>query len=195
MMAERLKGHAIDLQSERLVLRSMTEADWDTLLKWNQDSAVLYYSEGAEVDSYCLEQIKRIYRGVSQTAICFIMELDGKPIGESWLQRMNLSRILQTYPQQDCRRIDLVIGEKACWNKGLGTETIRTLVDFGFGHERADLIFDCDIADYNPRSRRAFEKVGFRMVSKISQAPGEKAKFVYDLVITRDEWIAGQRDA
>jgi RimJ/RimL family protein N-acetyltransferase len=64
--------HSITLRSKRVVLRPMTESDWDILLKWNSDPEVLYYSEGDDVQAYRLEDIQGIYRGVSQTAFCFI---------------------------------------------------------------------------------------------------------------------------
>jgi formate dehydrogenase subunit beta len=38
----------------------------------------------------------------------FIIEFEGAPIGECWLQRMNLKRILRLYPGIDCRRIDMM---------------------------------------------------------------------------------------
>jgi len=141
----------------------MTENDWDVLLKWNSDPKVLYYCEGDDVISYSLEQIQEMYRRVSQNAFCFITEVDGSPIGESWLQRMNLDRILAKYPGKDCRRIDLMIGEKDLWGRGLGTDVIRTLTKFGFEEENADVIFGCNIADYNPRSLKAFQRVGYEI--------------------------------
>ena len=98
----------------------MTEDDWDILLKWNSDPEVLYYSEGDNITSRNLEEVQGIYRWVSQTAFCFMIEVGGMPIGECWLQRMNLERILEKYPNADCRRIDLMIGEKAFWGQGLG---------------------------------------------------------------------------
>ncbi len=88
----------------------MTEEDWEILLKWNSDPEVLYYSEGDNVIAYTLEQVQRIYRGISQNASCFIIEVDGKSVGECWLQRINLKRILEKYLRLDCRRIDLMIG-------------------------------------------------------------------------------------
>ena len=93
---------------------------------------MLYYADGADVTAYTLDQIKRMYSGLSQTACCFLAELEGQPIAEAWLQTMNLLRIIEAHPGSDCRRIDLSIGEKQHWNKGLGTEIIRALVDFGF---------------------------------------------------------------
>jgi aminoglycoside 6'-N-acetyltransferase len=178
----KLREHDIVLRGEKVVLRPMTEGDWDTLLKWNSDPEVLYFSEDDDVTSYSLEDIQGIYRGVSQSAFCFIIELDGRPIGECWLQRMNLKRILDKYPGRDCRRIDLMIGEKDLWGRGLGTDVIQTLTRFGFEKEGADLIFGCGIADYNPRSRRAFEKVGYELDAEIELPAGRKARYEYDVV-------------
>jgi aminoglycoside 6'-N-acetyltransferase len=180
-----LKTHSITLRGERLMLRPLTEQDWDTLLRWNSDPEVLYYAEGDDVSSYPLEDVQAIYRGVSQDAFCFMAELDGRPFGEGWLQRMNLDRILQKYPGLDCRRIDLMIGEKSLWGKGLGTEMIRLLTDFAFARERADAVFGCDIADYNPRSLRAFLKVGYQIDAVITRPPGGKARCGYDVVVQR----------
>lgn len=187
--SSRLSTHSLTLRGERVVLRPMTEGDWDLLLRWNNDPEVLYFSEGDEVYSRTLEEVQGIYRGVSQQAICFIAEVEGKPIGECWLQRMNLARIRQQYPGLDCRRIDLVIGEKGLWGHGLGTEIIRLLVGLGFAREGADLVFGCDIADYNPRSLRAFQKAGFQVCEKTAQPPGSKARFTYDLVLWREQFL------
>ena len=130
-----------------------------------------------------------MYRSVSQRAFCFMTEYDRAPVGECWLQQMNLERILKQYPGRGLRRIDLVIGEKHLWGQGLGTEAIRLLVDFGFRQEQADAIFGCDIADYNPRSLRAFQRVGFEVVAKVPEPPGNKAIYSHDVVLTQETYI------
>ena len=132
MTMAKLREHNINLESGLIVLRPLTEDDWDILLKWNSDAEVLYWIEGDDVTSYSLEDVQGIYRGVSQNAFCFIIEFDGRPIGECWLQKMNLQRILDQFPDKDCRRIDLMIGEKQLWGRGIGTEVIRMLTEFGF---------------------------------------------------------------
>lgn len=190
-MPSRLKTHTLTLRGERMTLRPMTEDDWDLLLRWNSDPEVLYYSEGDDVEFRTLAEVQSIYRGVSQQALCFIAEVGGTSIGEGWLQRLNLPRLLEQHPGLDCRRIDLAIGEKSCWGKGLGTEMIRLLVDLGFGHEGADLIFGCEVGDYNPRSLRAFEKTGFQICERLAQPPGDKARFRYDLVLARAQFWSG----
>lgn len=190
----KLKKHGITLkgktaQGQNIKLRPMTEGDWGILTTWNNDPDVLYYAEGDDVTSRKLDEVQNIYRSVSQQAFCFIIELDGKPIGEGWLQRMNLKRILQRYPGLDCRRIDLTIGEKEYWGKGVGTETIKLLTEFGFSDQGADMIFGCDIADYNVRSLRAFQKAGYEIVAKIEQSAGRKANYVQDVALAKESFL------
>ena len=108
---------------------------------------------------------------------------------------MNLERILQRYPAYDCRRIDLVIGDKALWGQGLGTEVIRLLSAFAFEKEGADLVFGCDIADYNPASRKAFQKAGYSVDAQREQLTGKKARYCYDLVLTREGYAAARERA
>jgi RimJ/RimL family protein N-acetyltransferase len=186
----KLRTHTVTLRGENTVLRPMSEDDWDILLKWNNDPEVLYFAEGDDIISRTLEQVQALYRGVSRNAFCFIVEVAGQPIGECWLQQMNLERILRKYPDADCRRIDLMIGEKALWGHGFGTEAIALLTNFAFAQEHADLVFGCDVADYNLASQRAFQKAGYRIDAQIEQPPGRKARYCYDLVIAREEVLS-----
>jgi aminoglycoside 6'-N-acetyltransferase len=185
-MAE-LRTHSITLRGGRVFLRPMTEEDWEVLLRWNNDSEILYYAEGDDVGQYNIDEVKMIYRSVSQHALCFVIELNGVPIGECWLQEMNLERILRQYPGKDCRRIDLMIGEKTYWGQGIGTEVIGLLVKFGFEHAKAELIFACDVAAYNFRSVKAFQNAGFDVCQTIPQPKTDKALYRYDLVCTREK--------
>lgn len=179
-----LRGHNVTLTNGNIVLRPMTEGDWDLLLEWNSDPEVLYYAAGGDVTGGSLEDVQDLYRSVSQAAICFIMEVDGKPIGECWLQRMNMKRILDLFPGKDLRRIDLIIGEKDYWNKGIGTEVIGMLTRFGFEDEKADAIFGI-VYGHNPRSRRAFEKNGYTLYQELpSTSP--KSDVEWDLMMTRE---------
>lgn len=183
----RLREHTVTLRGEGVILRAMTEDDWDILLKWNSDPEVIHFSDSANNTSHDLQGVQEIYRSVSQNAFCFIIEVDSSPVGEGWLQKMNIQRILKKYPKKDCRRIDLMIGEKDLWGQGLGSDTIRTLTRFGFESERADIIFGL-VGDYNQRSVKAFQKAGYTIEAKIREAPESRAKFSYDLAIRREEY-------
>jgi RimJ/RimL family protein N-acetyltransferase len=187
----KLSEHSVFLRGTLVALRPLTEQDWDVLLRWNSDPEVLYFSEENDVSAYDLADVQGIYRDTSQSAFCFIIEFGGRSVGEGWLQKMNVDRLLAKYPTQDCRRIDLMIGEKHLWGRGLGTDTIRTLTRFGFESEKVDMIFGL-VGDYNERSVRAFQKAGYEIEARAPLPPGQKASFTYDLVITRAKWTENE---
>ncbi len=166
------------LAGERVRLRPMTEDDWEHVLAWNADPEVLIWSDDTD-EVRPAEETKGIYRGVSRSAYVFIIELDGEPIGECWLQKMNLAEIIARFPGKDLRRIDIMIGRKDLWGKGFGTDTIRTLVRFGLEGEGADGIFGM-VDPKNVRSRRAFEKAG---LEEFEGVEGERR----GLVVWRDD--------
>ncbi len=187
MTSGRLRTHAVTLQAGSVVLRPLTEDDWDLVLRWWNDPDIAYYAESNEGE-YTLAQVRVIVRGISKEAYCFVIEFEGRPVGECWLQAMNVQRILDRNPGLDCRRVPLEI-EKAYWGRGIGTSVIRLLVEFGFETEGADLIFAMDVADYNRGSRRAFEKAGFELYDTVQQPAGGRARVSHDLVIRADRHL------
>ena len=158
----------------------MTEDDWAFLLKCNNDPEVMKYADHDDFKPSTLSEIQATYRWISTHAHCFIIEVEGYPIGECWLQRMNLRRIVDQFPGENLRRIDLMIGEKEPWGRGYGTETIALLVDLGFSHESADAIFGIVSAD-NVRNIRAFQECGFTRHAVMQEEDGTLS---HDLVLT-----------
>jgi RimJ/RimL family protein N-acetyltransferase len=186
---ETLRAHDTILRGERITLRPMTEGDWDVLYRWENDAEVLYYCDGDDVTGYALEDVQMIFRGVSQLAFSFSIECEGQAIGWCWLQAMNMPAILARFPALDCRRIDLAIGAKHFWSQGLGTEAIRLLTIFAFERERADAVFGVSIANYNPRSCRAFEKNGYQLTQVTREPEGRKATLTYEVMLTREQFL------
>lgn len=182
--------------SHRIVLRPLTDGHLPLLYKWNSDPEVLFWTEGGTDDrnlSYDPETVRQIYGGVSQNAFCFLVEADGLPIGECWLQKMNLPGIRNRYePDLDVRRIDMCIGEKSWWNKGIGTRLVEMLADFAFYGEHADVLH-CICEDYNVRSRRTWEKNGFTLVLTEPLPQPQKGSFEYHYRLTRQDYLAGRR--
>ena len=170
-----------------MLLRPLTEDDWAPLLAWNNDPSVLQWSEGDDVRSRALDEVQRIWRSISVNAHCFLMELNAEPIGECWLQRMNLQRLVARHPGQDVRRIDIAIGVPALWGQRLGREAVGLLLDFGFRREGVDVIYACVDAE-NLRSRRMFESLGFAVAGDIDHAAGSGADAEYDLALTMADY-------
>lgn len=181
MTSGRLSTHQVTLRSGPVTLRPLTEDDWDLVVGWWNDPDIASDADANE-GPYSLGQVQKIMRGISRHAYCFVIEFEGRPVGECWLQAMNLERILRRHPGVDCRRIDIEI-ERTYWGRGIGTAAIRMLVEFGFEREGADAIFAMDVANDNPRSRRAFEKAGFELCAAVPQPSGARASTRHDLVI------------
>ncbi len=167
----RICSHHVTFARGDIVLRPMSELDWGVLLRWNTDVDVLHYSDGPGVPPRSLTETQHIYRGVSRAAFCFIIEWRGRPVGECWLQQLNLDWLRQRHPDLDCRRIDITIGEQDVWGAGIGTTAVGLLRDFAFESQDADALFACDVADYNARSRRMFERLGFELFEERGEDP------------------------
>ena len=185
---DQLSGHDVWLRGRHVTLRPMTGGDWDTLLPWSNGPEVMALADGNPFKISTMEDIQRIYRWISTHAFCFMIEVDDETIGECWLQQMNLKQITDRFPSKDHRRIDIMIGEKTFWSRGLGTETIGLLVEFGFATERVDAIFGV-VAQDNPRSRRAFEKNGF----SLHETAKDEREVDYDLLVKREDRSRSRR--
>lgn len=135
------------------------------------------------------ETVHDIYGRTSQTAFCFLIEFNGTPIGECWLQRMNIPEVKAMYDNTlDVRRIDMAVFEKDHWNRGIGTQLITMLVDFAFGDEHADVLHVI-VGDYNLRSIRTFEKNGFVEVARIPTNEAAKQSEEIHLALTCEEYF------
>lgn len=179
-MTELLRMHDIVLVDGSLVLRPMTEEDWETVAAWNNDPAVLWFTDNGAVSERSLEELQSIHRGVSRAADLFVFELDGVPVGDGWVQRVNLDRIIKAFPGRRLARVDLQLSSTV-WGQGVGTRVLRLLTGHAFDRGD-DLVFGCDIADFNDRSRRTFLGCGYVPWRRVLSPPGESTTFVHDLV-------------
>jgi aminoglycoside 6'-N-acetyltransferase len=186
-MAE-LVTHSVRLRTRRLLLRPMTEDDWATLLRWNQDPKVLVWSDGGNVEPWSVAKLRSVYRKISHHAFMFIIEFRSVPIGDCWVQEMNLPEVKRAFRGVDVRRIDIAIGRSDLWGKGLGTEAVRALVRFAFQKTPTKFLFACDVHKDNPRSRRSFEKNGFHVWVPKSLVAGKRASATSHMMLSRDGW-------
>lgn len=85
----------------------------------------------------------------------------------------------------------IMIGAKAYWNQGHGSETVRLLVKFGFETLNLHRIWLRVFAN-NPRAIRAYEKAGFVHEGYLRQAEFIQGEYVDVLMMSvlRPEWKA-----
>ena len=82
------------------------------------------------------------------------------------------------------------IGEREFWGKGYGTDALKLGLQYAFtelGAQRVSL----GVYEYNPRARRAYEKVGFRLEGRTRQdalRDGTRYDSLW-MGILREEWI------
>ncbi len=90
--------------------------------------------------------------------------------------------------------IGIAIGVKSLWGKGLGTDAMFALLDFGFGQLRLERMW-LEVYDYNERARRSYEKCGFVLEGTERHAVYKQGRHhdVHLMSILRDEWAAQQR--
>ena len=194
-----IKSHNITLYGKTkdyyITLCPLCDDHLPLLYKWNADPVILYWMDGGEIDldnidtqpqNVNTEAIGNMYGNVSQNAYCFLIKVNDIPIGECWLQKMNFQEVIAHYPNLDIRRIDMMIGEKDWWNKGIGTAFVGMLTDFAFVNEKVDIVFNFP-ADYNIRSKKVFEKNGYKpTTSVIFDDPKENES--YHCILTKEDY-------
>jgi len=83
----------------------------------------------------------------------FAVELpDGRHVGNVWLADIN--------PLHRKAEMRIVIGDRDCGRRGIGTEAIARLCDLAFADLGLQRIY-AYVLEINPRAKRAFEKAGF----------------------------------
>jgi RimJ/RimL family protein N-acetyltransferase len=73
--------------------------------------------------------------------------------------------------------IGIMIGEKDYWNKGHGTEAMRTMYRYGFEELNLNRIW-LRVYATNPRARKAYEKAGFVYEGTLRQAEFKHGRYI-----------------
>lgn len=148
-----------------ICLRPVSDADIPLLCELNADPRALRWSSESE-EPYTEEMVRQIWGYVSPMALCFIIEAEGVPVGDCWLQKMNLPQVIARYPEgTDIRRIDMSIGRVDYWGQGIGTAMVELLMEYAFAVEHADVLH-CMCDSRNTRSDRIWNRLGFELVWK-----------------------------
>ncbi len=137
-------------------LRAREPEDAPLLHAWFNDASVTEHLSMRYPLSH--EQEERFVSGASVTGyfaanFAVVTRDDGRLIGGAELRDVS--------PENRTAILGITIGDKACWDGGYGTDTIRTICRFGFEMMNLNRI-ELDVFAENARARRVYEKVGFR---------------------------------
>jgi RimJ/RimL family protein N-acetyltransferase len=173
------------LRGERVVLRAIEREHLPNYVAWLNDTTVLTY-----LGSYrpmALAQEEQWYEDMLKdpTRCSFAIEIEGRHIGGCGLERID--------SRNASAELGLFIGVPELWDKGLGRDTLRTLLRYGF--EQLNLNRIClRVFEGNERAIHLYEKVGFRHEGCWRQSEFRHGRY-HDTLwmsILRTEWAGGR---
>lgn len=142
---------------EKVRLRPIERDDLPRYVEWFGDPKVRRHP--AVYLPFSLTQEERWYESLQERleraddVLLAIETADGVHIGNVGLHSINW--------KDRSTELGIVIGEKAYWNQGYGTDAIRTLLGLAFREMNLHRVFLQVDAD-NARGIRCYEKAGFR---------------------------------
>ncbi len=177
----------IIMETERLLLRKMTDADFPALCRMLQDEEVMYAYAHAFSDEEAHNWLSRQQARYQQYGFglwAAILKKSGEMIGQCGVT------------VQDCNgREVLEVGYLFCkdfWGQGYATEAAKACRDYAFTHLHADEVFSI-IRDNNFPSQRVAKRNGM-------QPHGSFTKHYYGIdmphivySIQREEWEQEQK--
>jgi len=172
------------LEGEKVRLRPVQERDLPHFVQWLQDPEVRRWL-AAIGDAPTLEEEFAWYdrrRSDADSVMWSIETLEGQLVGTTELRLT---------PDAKRAELGIAIQDKTMWNQGLGTDTIRQVLAYGFEDlelNRIDLTTD----EENVRGRCCYEKCGFVEEGLLRQHRIVEGKFGNTVMMSvlRDEWLA-----
>jgi [ribosomal protein S5]-alanine N-acetyltransferase len=152
----RISASPVEIESARLVLRTMEEADAKPhYAQWMNDSDIVRYTE-SRYTTHSIDGI-RDYIGAMQRdpdslLLAMETEMDRRHIGNIKIGPVDW------YHQ--CGDIGLLIGEADCWGQGYASEAIAALADYAFAVLGLEKL-TAGVYEPNTGCIRAFERAGF----------------------------------
>ena len=134
-------------------LRKLESDDWPLFAKWWRDEELIDLTSG-DHSPLMDEEIKRQVDDMAEDIKShhWLIKADGEAIGH-----INLN-------QKDDNSVEMqiVIGEKNYWGKGIGTEAISLVVSEAkkLGYKK----INAEVRPENKRALRLYEKMGFKKI-------------------------------
>ena len=154
-MKERMST-ASTTDSPAVALRPVSEIDAPLFQRWSVDPETRRLQAGnrapftaADAEAFT----RRLVEGDGKHHAAFMIEVDGRTVGNSWLANIDRDNASAT--------LGIVMGETTSRGQGIGTEALRQILEFGFHGLHLERIELWVLAE-NERAVRAYERVGFR---------------------------------
>ena len=175
------------IRGEHVWLRPAERSDVPVFVRWFNDAEMTRYLAARGPMSLAAEErwfdamLERQGKDNYLFVICLLA--DDRPIGTIGLHEVDYISGNASF--------GIAIGEKELWGRGLGTDALNAIADFGFGELRLERIWLYCYA-FNPRGRRSYEKAGFSVEGILRRAHFQEGEHhdVLLMSLLRDEWQA-----
>ncbi len=170
----------------RLRLRALTPQDLDLAWRWVNDPAVHQFITtiwplSPQDEEDWLRQVRQ--RPLWERPLVLdARQKDGwRAIGNAALARIEW--------RHRWAELAIMIGDKAFWGQGYGTEAVQALVGIAFDILNLHRV-QLEVYDYNRRAQRAYEKAGFRVEGRRREAIYYRGAYHDSLLmaVLRTEW-------
>lgn len=146
------------LVGENCYLSPISPEDAEVVVKWSNNLDVSICT-GEASDMITYNKQKNYIESTINSGYGFLIisKSNDEPVGTCRLKHVDLIN----------RRAELgiFIGEKSCWNIGIGTEAIKLILDFGFNIINIRNIM-LEVYSFNERAIKAYEKCGFKEMGR-----------------------------
>ena len=156
---------------KKVNLRSLRDDDLDRRTAWlNDPESVRFFTGSLPERTYELEDAERWRRSLEADLGASVWAIETKQdrhIGDADLHEIDR--------RQGTAKLTILIGDKAYWSRGYGTDAVKTLLTFAFFELELQKV-RLKVYDFNARAIKCYEKCGFvRVLDRGEQGltPGE----------------------
>ena len=164
------------LEGELVRLRAREPEDEPLHYRWFNDPQITEYLGRRYPESHAttLEHLRPAAKWGRSAGFSIERLDDGRCIGEVFLGSIS--------DENRSARLGIAIGDRASWDGGFGTDTMRTVCRFGFemmNLHRIELAVDAE----NARARQVYAKVGFRVEALLRDARYKLGRYRIDVLM------------
>lgn len=156
--------HFPELETERLILRTIRISDADSMFEIKSDREVTsrYGAEAHESIERTRKWIELVLKDYMEHTVlywCITMKGDDTPIGSFTLWNLDL--------KSSCGELGYEMN-RAYWGRGIMHEALARVVDWAFAEMGLNRIEACPLSINTP-SRNILEKLGFRLEGNLRE--------------------------
>lgn len=149
-----------ELEGAKVILRPVRPDDLIRRVEWLNDAEIAKLFTGSvPVRIYGISDAERWRQTLEADIATVVWSIDakeGQHIGD-----VDLHSIDHYYGSA---KLTILIGDKGFWNRGYGTDTIKTLLKYAFFEMHLTQV-ELKVYSFNKRGLRCYEKCGFQPVN------------------------------